>query len=122
MIQVFARMRQYQARRGVAALLLAVCLNLALVPCTMALEVVDEGHDCCPPELKLEPAECCQLDEATLDIRSTSKFDDDDSDIAAPQASPLLPVLAHPLVAVVDPPDPPELNPDLNALFCVYLN
>ena len=91
-------MRHYPARRGVAALLLAVCLNLALVPCTMALEVVDEGHDCCPPELKLEPAECCQLDEATLDIRSTSKFDDDDSDIAAPQASPLLPVLAHPLI------------------------
>jgi hypothetical protein len=122
MIQVFERIRQYQARRSVAALLLAVCLNLALVPCTMALEVVDERHDCCPPELKLEPADCCQLDEATLDVRSTSKFDGDDSDAAVASASPFAPVLAYPLLAVVDPPDPPDLNPDLNALFCVYLN
>ena len=122
MIQVFARIREYKARRGVAALLLAVCLNLALVPCTMALEVVEEGHDCCPPELKLEPSECCQLDEATLDSRSTSKFDDDDRDMVLAPASPRLPSLAQPLLAVVDPPDPPDLNPDLNALFCVYLN
>ena len=122
MIQVFARIREYKARRGVAALLLAVCLNLALVPCTMALEVVEEGHDCCPPELKLEPAECCQLDEATLDIRSTSKFDDDDRDAIVAPASPPARSLAQPLLAVVDPPDPPDLNPDLNALFCVYLN
>ena len=122
MIQVFARIREYKARRGVAALLLAVCLNLALVPCTMALEVVEEGHDCCPPELKLEPAECCQLDEATLDIRSTSKFGDDDRDAIVAPASPPARSLAQPLLAVVDPPDPPDLNPDLNALFCVYLN
>jgi hypothetical protein len=122
MIQVFARIREYKARRGVAALLLAVCLNLALVPCTMALEVVEEGHDCCPPELKLEPAECCQLDEATLDIRSTSKLDDDDRDAIVAPASPPARSLVQPLLAVVDPPDPPDLNPDLNALFCVYLN
>ena len=122
MIQVFARMREYKARRSVAALLLAVCLNLALVPCAMAIEVEEEGHDCCPPELRLEPAECCQLDEAALDLRSSSKFDDDDSDAALVPASPQLPHLAQPLLAVVDPPDPPDLNLDLNALFCVYLN
>ena len=122
MIQVFERFRQYQARRGVAALLLAVCLNLALIPCAMAIEVAEDGHDCCPPELQLEPADCCQLDGATLDVRSTSKFDDDDRDAVLVSASPLLPSLAQPLLAVVDPPDPPDLNPDLNALFCVYLN
>lgn len=115
-------MREYKARRSVAALLLAVCLNLALVPCAIAFEVAEEGHDCCPPELKLEPAECCQLDEATLDIRSSSKFDDDDSGAVLAPAPRLLPELALPLIAVVDPPDPPDLNPDLNALFCVYLN
>jgi hypothetical protein len=122
MTQAFTRMRKYRARRGVAALLLAVCLNLALVPCTMALEAVEEGHDCCPPELKLEPAECCQLDEATLDVRSSSKFDDDDGHVIVAPASPLVPILGQPLLTVVDPPDPPDLNPDLNALFCVYLN
>ena len=58
------------APRRVAAVLLAVFLNLALVPCTMAVEVVGEGHDCCPPELRLDPSECCQIDVGSSDART----------------------------------------------------
>ena len=123
MIQGFSKLRQLEARRGVAALLLAAILNLALVPCTMALEVVEDAHDCCPPELKLEPSDCCELDEVSIDVRGAAKFDADELE-ALPLSEPfgansVATVLWR---AAVDPPDPPELRPDLNALFCVYLN
>lgn len=123
MIQAFASNRQGRGRRGVAALLLAVFLNLALVPCTMALEVVEEGHDCCPPELNLEALECCELDDVSIDSRGASKCDADDADISLPSAPVGASLLATALCRVAtDPPDPPDLSPDLNALFCVYLN
>ena len=123
MIQAISHLRQIEARRGVAALLLAAFLNLALVPCTMALEVVEDPHDCCPPELKLEPSDCCELDDVSIDARGAAKFDADD-----PEALPVTETFGSTSAttvlwrAAVDPPDPPELQPDLNALFCVYLN
>ena len=66
MIQGFAlAQREHGGRRG-AALLLAVLLNLALMPCTMALEVVEDSHhahDCCPPKPQLDSSECCDPDD-----------------------------------------------------------
>ena len=122
MIQGFARIRQAGGRRGVAAVLLAILLNLALVPCTMALEVVEEGHDCCPPKLNLEALECCQLDDVSLDSRGAGKFDADDFEALPPLALVGSSALAKSTGwAVLQPPDPPDLSPDLNALFCVYL-
>ena len=122
MIQGFACTRQGKGRRGVAALLLAVCLNLALVPCTMALEVVENGHDCCPPELKLEASECCELDDVSLDIRGAGKFEPDDV-VALWAPAPLaMPDAARAQRVIAKPPDPPDDYPDLNTLFCVFLN
>jgi hypothetical protein len=124
MIQGFAVNRQGRGRRGVAALLLAVCLNLALVPCTMALEVVEvvkDGHDCCPPELNLEALECCELDDVSLDTRGASKFDADDVAVVVAQPPMPAPIAARAHQAIVDPPDPPDCRPDLNKLYCVFL-
>lgn len=121
MIQGFGRNRRGEGRRGVAALLLAVFLNLALVPCTMALEVVEDGHDCCPPELKLEASECCELDDVSLDVRGAGKFDADDVAALWAPAPWAMAVRAWPQHAIADPPDPPDDNPDLNTLFCVFL-
>ena len=122
MIQGFASNLQGAGRRGVAAMLLAVFLNLALVPCTMALEVVEEGHDCCPPELNLEALECCELDDVSLDIRGASKCDAEDADACLPSAPVGASLLATAsCAAATDPPDPPDYHPDLNKLFCVFL-
>lgn len=109
--------------RRVAAVLLAVFLNLALVPCTMALEVVEEGHDCCPPELRLDPSECCQIDVGSNDTRSgIIKVDLDGAESLAAPAYVALDDLAAPRShALPDPPVPPRPQRDLNALFCVYL-
>ena len=112
------------APRRVAAVLLAVFLNLALVPCTMAVEVVDEGHDCCPPELRLDPSECCQIDVGSSDARTGAiKIDFDDGEaLSAPAYADLAQPVPPRRYLVVDPPDPPATSPDLNTLYCVFLN
>ena len=52
---------------SVAAVLLALVLNMAILPCAMAVEAAEEAHDCCPPEIRLDASECCVIDDATLD-------------------------------------------------------
>ena len=122
MIRVIAKSRQFAASRGAAALLLAFILNMALVPCAMAIEVVSEEHDCCPPELRLEAADCCEVDDGSVQSRSTKfEFDEGDKVSLAPSYALLLPALSGRHSPVVDPPDSPDARPDLNALFCVYL-
>lgn len=124
MIQGLAQNWTALGRRRVGVLLLAICLNLALVPCTMALEVVEQGHDCCPPEMQIEASECCEIDDASVDARS-GKLEPDDSpdrDLlpsrAFLEAYPAAPA-RHP--ASVDPPDPPGNSPPLYDLYCSYL-
>jgi hypothetical protein len=69
MIQGLAKKLAVPASRRVYAVLIAALLNLALVPCAMALEVIEEGHDCCPAEVNLELPECCELDDVSVDKR-----------------------------------------------------
>ena len=109
--------------RRVTAVLLAVFLNLAIVPCTMALEVVEDSHDCCPPELRLDPSDCCQIDVGNTDARTGHiKLDVEDGEaIAGPAYAILAQEVALQRIASADPPEPPGLQPDLNTLFCVYL-
>lgn len=108
-------------RRSFAAVLLVLVLNFALVPCTMAVEVVEEGHDCCPPELRLEAADCCEVDDGNVGARSgTIEFDDGDAIVSAGYTD-LLTSPARRTTKVADPPDWPAYRRDLNALYCVYL-
>ena len=124
MIQGFASAHTARGPRRGAALLLAVLLNLALVPCTMALEVAEEahhGHDCCPPELQLDPSECCEIGAASVSTRGDQLTPDNDLDEAAPAAVPPVASVARKYTASADPPDPPEPVHALHKLNCVYL-
>jgi len=124
MIQGIAQIRVFSATRRAYAVLLVALLNLALAPCTMALEVVEEGHDCCPPEFKLELPECCEIDDVSVDKRDglLELWDAPDADDVAPD--PL-----HDFVSLApersysasDPPDPPGQAESRHKLFCIYL-
>ena len=104
--------------------MLAVCLNLAILPCTMALEVVEQDHDCCPPEIQLEAADCCQLDDVSVDARTGTLELHDSPDLVALPAPSFYQSLAaahtH-FVASAQAPDPPYQFSPLYDLYCVYL-
>jgi len=124
MIQWIAQNLAFSASRRVQAVLLAAFLNLALVPCTMALEVIEEGHDCCPPELNLELSQCCVLDDVSVDKRDgvLELWDAPDYDVIA--IGPLDELVARVPVyhsSATDPPDPPDRVESRHKLFCVYL-
>jgi hypothetical protein len=124
MTQVLAQDWILPGRRRVGAFLLAVCLNLALLPCAMALEVEEQGHDCCPPEIQLEAAECCQLDDVSVDARTGMLELFDSPDLVALPAPSFYQVLAAArtrYAASAQPPDPPDEFPPLYDLYCVYL-
>ncbi len=124
MIQGIAQRWAIQRSRRAGALLLAVFLNLALVPCTMALEVVEDRHDCCPKELKIEPASCCELDDASVDLRSGTQAKDATPDFEPIMAGvPIEPRVfsAGHFLASSDPPAPPARSIAIHKRNCVYL-
>ena len=124
MIQGLGKNIAFSASRRVWVVLLVALLNLALVPCAMALEVREEGHDCCPPELNLELLQCCELDDVSVDKRDgllelwdTPDYDDVAMGPLAERLA-LIPVIRS---SVTDPPDPPDRVENLQKLLCVYL-
>jgi len=124
MIQWIAKGFGFQTSRRARVLLLAALLNLALIPCTMAFEVVEEGHDCCPPELNLESSQCCEVDDVNVDKRdgTLETWDSPDYDVLATGA--LGELAAHTSarsLSVTDPPDPPGQSESRHKLFCIYL-
>ena len=124
MIHRFAQRWAHLGRRRVGALLLAVSLNLAIMPCTMALEAAEPAHDCCPPEIQLEASDCCALDDVSVDARTGTVKPYESPDVAAlPAIAPahrLDPAFAR-CIPVAEPPDPPGNAPPRHQLFCVYL-
>jgi hypothetical protein len=108
------------SRRGIAVLLV-FWLNLALLPCAMALQVPDQGHDCCPATIEMQQVDCCDLDDVTLDKRD-GEFEGSDEVLVATTIStwPSLPSVASSWQAK-KPPDPGNHSPPLHKLFCVYL-
>lgn len=124
MSQAFTQASQSDAPRRAAAVLLAIFLNIAMVPCSMAVEVVEHEHehDCCPPELQLKASECCELDSVSVDVRDGTVEPERDVE-AGPPPYPGVTLLPAPprYSAATDPPDPPGTCPDLNKLHCVYL-
>lgn len=124
MIQWIAKASAAPAARRAPVLLLIALLNLALIPCTMAFAAVEEGHDCCPPELNLEALECCEVDDANVDKRhgllKPSDSQDFDDFTADPADSPVPHASVRPPPAT-DPPDPPERAESRHKLHCIYL-
>ena len=108
-------------RRGIT-LLLAFWLNLALLPCAIAIEVSAEEHDCCPQTIEMQQADCCELDAVLSDTRGDNYDNLDDQFVASSDP-------AWPSLQAVDcskheirPPDPGVHSPPLHKLFCVYLD
>ncbi|MCG8369594.1 MAG: hypothetical protein MJA32_03650 [Proteobacteria bacterium] len=113
-----------RAPRRTAAVLLAALLNLALLPCSMAFEAVGEGHDCCPPELRLDASDCCEVGDATVDARgAATKSDGGDSGeiVALAPAWPDAPAAPR-YPATTGPPGDPPRAVARHKLHCVYLN
>ena len=122
MIQLFGlRSGGRVTRRGISVLL-AFWLNLVLLPCAMAIETVEIGHDCCPPTVELQQIDCCELDSATSDKRS-GKFEryDDLVVVSTVVTWPSL-QMADISESEIRPPDPADYSPALHKLFCVYLD
>lgn len=124
MFRVFAQHSRFTAQRRVAAVLLALILNVAILPCAMAIEAAEEAHDCCPPEITLEASECCLLDDATVEARGARVAPDGGSDAEILVA----PAFAEPFAmrgvrnsATTDPPDTPPRPIAVHKLHCTYL-
>jgi len=124
MIQRLAPDFAFSSPRRVWAVLLVALLNLALVPCAMALEVIEEGHDCCPPELKLELPQCCEVDDVSVDKRDglLELWDTPDSDdITTGLPGDLVARSSARDYSASDPPDPPDRVETRHKLHCIYL-
>lgn len=122
MIQLFGKFRRAGASRRGIAVLLAFWLNLALLPCAMAMEVPAEGHDCCPPTIELQPSDCCELGDVALESRDGSVDTPDDPGFA-PIERPWLSLSTRTTPRWSEkPPDPGYHSRPLHKLFCVYLD
>jgi hypothetical protein len=108
-------------RKGIAVLLV-FWLNLALLPCAMAINAPETDHDCCPPSIEFQPSDCCELDAATADKRG-GKFEAHD-DLVVISTGVNWPSLHKDSISRHEarPPDPAYSSPPLHKLFCVYLD
>lgn len=138
-----ARSRSAGLTRSVWGLLAVLWLNMAVLPCAMAFESGD--HDCahCPPAIEHEMAshhghgekhanepgattqtECCDLEDASIDIRGGNlkiKPPSDGVFISEP-AIAILPARSNgQLKWASDPPEIIGSSPSRHVLFCVYL-
>ena len=109
------------SRRGLAVLF-TFWLNLALLPCAMAIETDQDGHDCCPPTVELQQIDCCELDSATSDKRG-GKFESYDDLFVVSTVAPW-PSLYRADISENEmrPPDPTDYSAPLHKIFCVYLD
>ena len=137
---------------GVLGLLLVLCLNAAILPCAMALDIDDQtcphspakeqaamdghhghgaGHARDPvaqsdPDCPSAAPSCCDLAVATVESRSAYvKFKqsfDEEPWVASANPNALQPVASQAITAHSDPPDPPGTSVPRHVLFCVYLD
>ena len=103
-------------------MLLALWLNLALLPCAMAMEMLAEGHDCCPPTIELQQSDCCELGVVALDSRDDGFETQDDLGFATIDKPWLSLNTLTTAYRSEYPPDPGYPSPPLHKLFCVYLD
>jgi hypothetical protein len=119
MFQQFTQRRRGAVPRKGAAIVLALLLNLAILPCAMALETPDTEHDCCPPTLELQQLECCEFDDVSVDHRDSKK--PNPVVLSVSDEQPLQPAIRTVLRRVPIPPDCSGSSPPIYVLNCVYL-
>jgi len=115
-------------------------LNLAVMPCTMALETIDTTPHCPPPaeqemahhghqdtqaipDCFIMQSDCCGLVNAALDTRegTEKRHDHASAAVSVTSAWPSLHILVAPQHEP-RPPDPGTHYPPLHVLNCVYLD
>ena len=130
------------ARRNFGVLVV-IWLNMAILPCAAA-SLVEHACPHCPPVEHAEMAahhgqhqanteltcasmqsQCCDLDEANVDVRSGKLkvkyvFDDTAMIVAAPLT--VSPVAERALVHDIHPQNPRGSSTPLYILYCVYLD
>jgi len=122
MIQQFRQRCDGRLSRKGLAVLLTFWLNLVLLPCAMAIETAEDGHECCPPTVELQQIDCCELDAATADKRG-GKFESyDDLTVTSTIVTWRSLHAADISLNEIRPPDPTDYSPPLHKLFCVYLD
>jgi hypothetical protein len=119
MIQRHTQYRVPTANRRTVAAMLVFWLNLALLPCAMAFEAVTAEHDCCPPSIELQQADCCEPDAVTRDHRDSEDFGV--AIVGPTKIRSLLPSVRATVRQVSRPPDPGGTSPRIHVLNCVYL-
>ena len=133
------RVNDARQSRSVTALLSAVLLNLAMIPCGMALEG-ERSCPGCPTEHHAEAhaghaehkehstpatqADCCELDTFNVEDRSQQGEKD-----GADKTPPILftgltePAAGgFPVFSATGPPDPDPSPPPIHILNCVFLD
>jgi hypothetical protein len=143
-VQAVFTTRQTNARltSRVLAIACALWLNLAVGPCAMAF---DTGHDCphCPPSQEdpmvahhgghgneadpgcdTLPMDCGDVDEFSLDGRSSLSKLKDKNEVVAILPATLPKVTFDPVAystTAADPPGPTAAQPPIHLLNCVFL-
>lgn len=130
--------------RSVLGLIAVLWLNMAVLPCAMALEGGGDCPHCPPPAVEHEMAahhghgannatpacatmqsECGDLDKVSIDARS-GKLDVKPTPelviISAPVITQLPSLTPGHINDVSDPPDISGSSPPLHVLYCVYLD
>ena len=130
--------------RGVLGLIAVLWLNMAVLPCAMALEGGGDCPHCPPPAVEHEMAvhhghgddhakpscatmqsQCGELEEASIDTRGSKlelKPTFEMVFISTPPIAPLSAGMQGRITCSSDPPDISGSSPPLNVLFCVYLD
>jgi hypothetical protein len=122
MIQQFGQRFYGRLTRKGVAVLLTFWLNLALLPCALAIDAPEKEHDCCPPTIELLQSDCCELEAVAPEKRGGKLETSDDLPIYA--TIDFWPSLhtTKALLHEASPPDPVNYSPPLHKLFCVYLD
>ena len=128
--------------RRVTAVLSLVLLNLAMLPCAMALEQ-EPIRPCCPPDhaqhvdshhehasdaksthCHSAAGDCCDIDEFSIDDRSQKSGKDSAEQLLLVTAMDTACTIlrSRSVVFPTGPPDPPPGAQRLHAIYCVYLD
>jgi hypothetical protein len=99
--------------------MLAFWLNLALLPCALAIQEPDDLHDCCPPTIELQQLNCCEVDPIAIDHRYENSADEVVATVTEYQA--VRPSRRTPYRLAVPPPDPDVASQPIYVINCVYL-
>lgn len=143
-MQAIFETRQTNARltSRVLAVVFALWLNLAVGPCAMAFSVDSDCPHCPPPQEETmaahhgghsddagpgcdtTPTDCGDIDEFSLDVRSSLSKLKDKTEIVAILPAALPEATFDPVAystTAADPPGPTAAPPPLHLLNCVFL-